>query len=92
VRVYLVMLLVVAVLNLLLAVSIGSMLFVRRSHDVMALIAAYVVIIIPTTNQNSRLRAPAFRHGGGGKPGRLRGRRQYPALDLSRVLIGTIRT
>src|SRR5215467_9261846 len=50
VRVYLVILLVVAMLNLLLAASIGAMLFMRRSQDGMVLIAAYVVIIIPTTS------------------------------------------
>src|SRR5262249_28415664 len=42
-------LLVVAVLNLLLAAAMALILFVRRSHEVMALITAYFVLILPTT-------------------------------------------
>jgi hypothetical protein len=42
-------LLVVAVLNVLLATTIAGILFVRRSHEVMALIAAYFVLILPTS-------------------------------------------
>src|SRR5262249_15696284 len=42
-------LLVVAVLNLLLAITMAGMLFVRRSHDVMALITAYFVLLLPTS-------------------------------------------
>jgi len=46
---YVVSLLVVAVLNLLFATTIAGILFVRRSHEVMALIAAYFVLILPTS-------------------------------------------
>jgi hypothetical protein len=46
---YVASLLVVAVLNLLLAATMAGILFVRRSHEVMALIAAYFVLILPTS-------------------------------------------
>jgi hypothetical protein len=46
---YVVSLLVVAVLNLLFATMIAGILFVRRSHEVMALIAAYFVLLLPTS-------------------------------------------
>src|SRR5262249_43204634 len=45
-------LLVVAVLNLLLAAAMALILFVRRSHDLMALITAYFVLIVPTNSIN----------------------------------------
>lgn len=48
-NVYVGSLLVVAVLNLLLAAAMAGTLFVRRSHEVMALLTAYVVLIVPTT-------------------------------------------
>src|SRR5262245_25692814 len=47
--VYVGSLLVIAVLNLLLAATMAGILFVRRSHEAMALITAYFVLIVPTT-------------------------------------------
>ena len=47
-NVYVGSLLATAVLKLLLAVTIAGILFVRRSHEVMALITAYFVLILPT--------------------------------------------
>src|SRR5262249_45374665 len=41
-------LLVVAVLKLLLSATMAGVLFLRRSHEVMALFTAYVVLILPT--------------------------------------------
>jgi hypothetical protein len=48
-NVYVGSLLVVAVLNLLLAATMAGILFVRRSHEVMALITAYFVLVLPTS-------------------------------------------
>jgi len=45
---------VVTVVNLLLAVSIAGILFVQRSHEVMALITAYFVCIVPTTYMSNK--------------------------------------
>jgi hypothetical protein len=47
-NVYVGSLLVVAVLKLLVAAAMAGILFVRRSHEVMALITAYFVLILPT--------------------------------------------
>ena len=47
--VYMGSLLVVAVLNLLLAATVAGILFVRRSHEVMALVTAYFVLLLPTS-------------------------------------------
>jgi hypothetical protein len=47
-NVYLGSLLVITVLKLLVAATMAGILFVRRSHEVMALITAYFVLILPT--------------------------------------------
>src|SRR5262249_47137919 len=47
-KAYVASLLVAAVLKLLLAAMMAGVLFVRRSHEVVALMTAYFVLILPT--------------------------------------------
>lgn len=48
-NVYVGSLLLVTVFNLLLTITLAGILFVRRSHEVMALMTAYFVLLLPTS-------------------------------------------
>ncbi|HEV2237548.1 MAG TPA: hypothetical protein VGR57_12870 [Ktedonobacterales bacterium] len=60
-RVYIWIVLVVTILDLLVSLTLAAILFVRRSHDIMALLAGYFMVVLPTGFNWNLL--PMGRHG-----------------------------